>query len=356
MMRHDFFRRTTALALSVLLLAACSDEDKDSSATESATPKTLVTGAGATFPEPLYRAWIDGYATVAPDVTITYKGVGSGQGIKRFVAAEVDFGASDAAMTDAEITEVTKGVKLIPATAGMIVLAYNIENIGPGLKLTRDVLSDIFLGKIDRWDDPRIAEANPDLQLPTKLIQPVVRRDSSGTTFAFTKHLSAISDAWSDGPGAAKEIDWLGGVLTGSGNEGVAQKVKLSQGSIGYMEYGFAKRLGLPMAAVENKAGAFIPPSDDSGKAAISAAAKESLPDNLRLFLPDPPGPESYPMVSLTWLLLYGSYSDYDKAAALKAWLSWGLSDGQAMAIELGYIPLPDDIIAKASDALQSIN
>jgi len=351
-----YLGRLLFIALGVLFLSACGQEDAGTTAQDGMAAQNVVRGAGATFPEPLYRAWLDRFKSVEPDLAFSYEAVGSGEGIKRFIAEEVDFGASDAAMSDAEIAKVSRGAVLVPATAGMVVLAYNVDGIGSGLKLSRDVLVDIFLSKIDRWNDPRIADANPGVALPAKLIQPVVRRDSSGTTFAFSSHLSAISAAWQNGPGTGKQIDWPGGVLTGAGNEGVAQKVKVSQGAIGYMEYGFAKRLGLPMAAVENKAGQFVGPDDASGSSAIAAAADRDLPSNLRLFIPDPPGRESYPMVSLTWLLLYGTYRDHDTATALKALLSWGLSDGQSMATELGYIQLPKNIVAKATDALQSIN
>jgi phosphate transport system substrate-binding protein len=315
-----------------------------------------IKGAGATFPEPLYQKWIGRYQAGHPGVAFTYEGVGSGEGIKRFIAEKVDFGASDAAMNDAEIAQVQRGVKLIPATAGMVVLAYNLPGVEGELRLPRDVYPDIFLGKVRRWDDPRIVAANPHLKLPSKLIQTVVRRESSGTTFAFTNHLSAISTAWREGPGIGKQIDWPGGAMTGRGNEGVAQKVKISQGSIGYMEYGFARRLGLPIAVLQNKAGHFVKPDADSGRTALAAAASADLPANLRLFVPDPAGADSYPIVSLTWILLYDRYPDPAKAAALKEALAWGLSEGQAIAAEMGYIPLPKAITAKAAQAVATIH
>jgi phosphate transport system substrate-binding protein len=313
-----------------------------------------IQGAGATFPEPLYQEWIARYEEKHPEVDFSYEGVGSGEGIKRFIAEKIDFGASDAAMSDAEIEQVERGVKLIPATAGMVVLAYNLPGIGGELRLPRDVYVDIFRGNIARWDDRRIAAANPSLRLPAKLIQTVVRQDSSGTTFAFSSHLSALSKAWAEeGPGIGKQIDWPGGAMTARGNEGVAHKVKISQGSIGYMEYGFARRLGLPIAVLENKAGNFVKADADSGRAALAAATE--WPDNLRLFLPDPEGPASYPIVSLSWILLYNKYPEPEKAAALKAALTWALTDGQPIAEEMGYIPLPESIAAKATEAVASI-
>jgi phosphate transport system substrate-binding protein len=314
-----------------------------------------ISGAGATFPEPLYVAWMRRYGEERPDVSFSYEGVGSGEGIKRFIAGAVDFGGSDAAMTDEQIAQVSRGVNLIPTTAGMVVLAYNLPGVEGELRLPRDVYVDIFLGKVWRWDDPRLVAANPDLVLPSKLIQPVVRRDGSGTTFAFTNHLSAVSLDWRDGPGTGTQIDWPGGAMTGVGNEGVAQKVKISLGSIGYMEYGFAKRLGLPVASLENRDGDFVKPGAGSGQAALAAAAAADLPENLRLFVPDPPGPESYPIVTLSWLLLYGVYPEPEKAAALKAAVTWGLNQGQPIAEEMGYIPLPDNIAAAATRAVADI-
>jgi phosphate transport system substrate-binding protein len=237
----------------------------------------------------------------------------------------------------------------------MIVLAYNLPGVEGELRLPRDVYAGIFQAKIDRWDDDRIKAANPGLDLPAKLIQPVVRRDSSGTTFAFTNHLSAISPIWAEeGPGTGKLIDWPGAAMTALGNEGVAQKVKISHGSIGYMEYGFARRLGLPVATLQNKTGAYIKPSAESGRAALAAAAAD-LPDDLRLFIPDAEGPGSYPIVSLSWILLRAAYGDPAKANALTEAITQGLTEGQEIAEEMGYIPLPEEIVSKATAAVATV-
>lgn len=332
-------------------LVACGEH-----AVEADVPdgKLLVTGAGATFPEPLYQKWIEAYAETAPGAVFTYEGIGSGGGIKRFIAREVDFGASDAAMNDEEIAQVEGGVQLIPMAAGMVVLAYNIPGVEKGLKLSRDVYSDIFLGKIRTWDDPRIVKENPGIELPAKTIAVVVRRDGSGTTFAMTSHLASVSEEWKTGPGVGKLIDWPGNAMTANGNEGVARLVKISEGSIAYMGYEFASRLDLPMAALQNKDGGFVMPSAESGQAALARFA-DDMPENLRAFMPDPPGADSYPIVSYTWLLLYAEYAEYAKAAALKSAIRWGLSNGQRLAAELGYIPLPENVIAKADAALDRI-
>lgn len=356
------FRRIAsalALALVSVVLISCGKgtQDEPDQGQASRDAGTTLAGAGATFPEPLYQAWLKRYREIDPDIAVTYEGIGSGGGIKRFIAEEVDFGASDAAMSDAEIDRVTRGVKLIPATAGMVVLAYNLPGVEGDLRLPRDVYVDIFLGKIWRWDDPRIVAVNPGLELPSRLIQTVVRRDGSGTTYAFTKHLSSLSKAWrEEGPGTGKQLDWPGGAMTGKGNEGVAQKVNISYGAIGYMEYGFAQRLGLPMALLENRAGQFVRPDADSGRAALAAESRADLPANLRLFLPDPTGPSSYPIVTLSWILAYGRYAEPAKAEALKALLTWALDEGQDLAEGMGYIPLPDELTAKAMEAVAGIH
>jgi phosphate transport system substrate-binding protein len=347
--------RRAAFAVFVsILFAACGGESTEPT-TDSPTG-LQITGAGATFPEPLYQAWIRRYNEEQSDARFAYEGVGSSEGVKRFIAEAVDFGASDSAMTDEQIAQVARGAVLIPATAGMVVLAYNLPGVEGELRLPRDVYVDIFLGKIWKWDDPRIVAANPDLKLPSKLIQTVVRRDGSGTTFVFTNHLSTISPTWlNEGPGTGTLLDWPGGAMTGTGNEGVAHKIKISHGSIGYIEYYFAKRLGLPIATLQNQAGNFVKPDAESGRRTLEAAAAERMPENLRLFVPDPDAPDAYPIVSLSWLLLYGAYPESEKAAALKAALTWALNTGQPIAEELGYIPLPTNIVSAATRALETI-
>ncbi|MGB7933226.1 MAG: phosphate ABC transporter substrate-binding protein PstS [Gammaproteobacteria bacterium] len=350
-----------AVILCVALLLACGKEiSEPAAATPASDTATMlkIRGAGSTFAAPLIERWIKTYAQNHPGVSFSYDAVGSGEGIERFIAAGVDFGASDAAMNDAEIARVQppagRGVKLIPVTAGEVVIAYDIPDVSGELRLPRDVYVDIFLGRISRWDDLRIVAANPDMPLPAKRIQVVARRDSSGTTFAFTNHLSAISQTWRDDPGTGKLIDWPGGAMIALGNEGVAQRLRITRYSIGYLEYGFARRLGLPMAALENRAGEYVAPGPAGGKAALDAAA-QTIPDDLRLFLPDPPGAGAYPVVSLSWLLLNTSYSEPAKAAALRQAADWGLVQGQSTAEAMGYIPLPETLIRRARQALDDV-
>jgi phosphate transport system substrate-binding protein len=316
----------------------------------------LLEGAGATFPAPLYKRWIQAYAEERPQLQIKYDVVGSGEGIKRFLAHQVDFGASDAALSDEQLSAAGADVKMIPATAGLIALAYNLPGITEPLRLKRDVYADILLGKIRRWDDSRIAASNPGLALPKRDIVRVVRKDSSGTTYAFTNHLSAISDDWRDrGPGVGKMVDWPGNAMVAPGNEGVSARIKISVGAIGYVEYGQARRLGLAMALLENAAGQFVAPAEASGQAALTANLGE-MPANLRLFLPDPKGEEAYPIVTLSWLLLYPRYEGAGRSAAVKDFVTWGLVEGQAYSRELGFLPLPEDVARLSRSAVASIH
>ncbi len=320
----------------------------------SASAEVRLNGSGASFPFPIYSKWFKDFSKANKGARVDYQAKGSGAGIQDFTNQVVDFAASDAAMKDDEIAQVGRGVRLVPVTAGMVVIAYNIEGLEGDLKLPRDVYVDIFWGKIWRWDDPRIVAANPQLDLPSKLIQVVGRRDSSGTTYAFTSHLAAVNDEWRAGPGVGKLIDWPGGAVTGKGNEGVAHKIKISQGSIGYFEYGFAKRLGLPMAILQNKAGEYIAPSAHSGRLALASGSRQA-PEDLRVFITDTEATEAYPIVSYSWLLLYERYEDGRKASALKKAVRWGLNEGQSTAEEMGYIPLPDTIARRATEALDRI-
>jgi phosphate transport system substrate-binding protein len=353
--RRALLNAAVAALAAVTFIAGCFDDQQSNATAGDEAGRLVINGAGATFPEPLYQRWIDDYQKTAPDVAFRYEGVGSGEGIKRFLAETVDFGASDAAMSDADLAKVgDRGVVMVPMTAGMVVLAYNLPGIDD-LRLPRDVLVDIFGGRIAYWDDPRIAAANPRLNLPHRSITPVVRRDSSGTTFILTNHLSAVDDWWrTEGPGVGKQIDWPGKAMEVNYNAGVAERVRIAEGAIGYMEYEFADRLGLPIAALQNKAGQYVRPSPPAGTEALASA--DVIPDDLRVFIPDPPGAGAYPIVSYTWLLLYQRYPEPAKAAALRDAVDWGLSDaGQRVAESMRYIPLPEQMKALAMGKVSSI-
>ena len=309
-------------------------------------------GTGATFPAPLYQRWFSEYNKLHPEVQINYQPLGSGAGVKQFQQGLVNFGASDAAMTDAEIKAVKDGVVLLPMTAGSIVLAYNIPGAPAEVKLSREAYSGIFLGKITSWDDPAIAKANPGAKLPSTKITVVTRSDGSGTTFVFTTHLSAISPEWKAGPGAGKSVNFPVGVA-GKGNPGVTALIKQTPGAIGYVEYGYAKQTGMPMAELENHNGKFVKADLDSGKNALATVA---LPADLRAWIPDPQGDAAYPIVTYTWLLCYKKYQDPKIAQTLKSVIQFGLTDGQKDSVELGYIPLPPNVVTTVSKAAEQIS
>lgn len=312
-----------------------------------------VLGAGATFPAPLYKKWLAEFHAVHPDLVVEYQAVGSGAGVSRFIHQTVDFGASDAAMSDEEISQVDAGVQLVPTAAGSIVVAYNLPQVESGLKLRRATYVDVFLGKIVDWDDARIQADNPGVKLPALSITIAARQDSSGTTFAFTNHLAAISNQWRDGgPGIGKVIDWPGSAMLGSGNEAVAGLVKRSPGTIGYVEFGVAERAGLAMARLENKAGHFVAPTSNTGLATLADA---TLPDNLRAFFPDPDGAQSYPIVTYTWLMLYRNYESPRKADDVKRFVRWCLTAGQQYNESFGYIRLTPQVASRALQALDEI-
>jgi len=318
-----------------------------------------IRGAGATFPSLLYNQWFAIYQSQHAKTMITYDAVGSGEGVQRFIGKNVkeekfvDFGASDAAMTDEQISEVSEGVVMVPATAGSLVLVYNLPDLSEDLRLSREAYAGIFLGEINNWNDRRIAMTNPGGKLPNLTIAPVVRQDSSGTTFAFTNHLSAINKTWHDRYGAATIIDWPGNAMRATGNEGVASRVQHSIGAIGYVGYEFARKLGLKMATLENSSGDFIRPDQTNGLAALSAV---DLPQNLRVFIPDPKGRNAYPIVTLSWILLRKSYDDAEKGNEIRELFQWCLRDGQEYAAELGYIPLPSDVKTRSLSALSTVN
>ncbi|HUB68268.1 MAG TPA: phosphate ABC transporter substrate-binding protein PstS [Candidatus Methylacidiphilales bacterium] len=308
--------------------------------------------SGATFPAPLYQRWFAEYNKIHPDVQVNYQGTGSGAGIKAFTGGLTDFGASDAAMTDTEIAAVKDGgVLLLPMTAGSIVLSYNLPGVTDSIKLPRSVYPAIFLGQITKWNDPKIAAANPGVALPDLPITVAYRADGSGTTFNFTGHLAAISADFKAKVGQGKLVKWPVGV-GGKGNDGVSALIKQTPGTIGYVEFGYAQQIKLPMATLENQAGKFIVPTADSGAAALGQV---TLPDNLRAFITDPPGDGSYPIVTYTWWLVHAQYSKPGVATTIKALAAWCLTDGQKFAPELGYLPLPSNVVEKVQAAAATI-
>jgi phosphate transport system substrate-binding protein len=353
--REESMKIATGVWLSIALLLCATlggsalslDQDGVASAADSIT----LQGTGATFPAPLYQKWFSEYNQKHPEVQINYQALGSGAGVKQFQQGLVNFGASDAAMTDEEMKKVKDGVVLLPMTAGAIVISYNIPGV-TDLKLSRAAYSGIFLGKIKQWNDPIVAKANPGVTIPATPITVVTRSDGSGTTFVFTTHLSAISPEWKAGPGAGKSVSFPVGVA-GKGNPGVTALIKQTPGAIGYVEYGYAKQTGMPMAELENHNGKFVKADLQSGKDALATV---QLPPDLRVWIPDPGGDSAYPIVTYTWLLCYKKYDDPKIAQAIKAVVQFGLTDGQKDSVELGYIPLPPNVVTVVTKALDQIS
>ncbi|MEH2278009.1 MAG: phosphate ABC transporter substrate-binding protein PstS [Nostoc sp.] len=368
---HRLTGSISVLALTISLAACGGQQNSDNTATKdtpsgTATDTTAssttkldlggnikLSGAGASFPAPLYDTWFTDLNKKYPNLQVDYASVGSGAGVEQFIKGTVDFGASDVAMKDEEIQKVPadRGVILLPVTAGSIVLAYNLPDVAE-LKLPRAVYADILLGKIKSWDDPQIAKANPGAKLPKLSITVVYRSDGSGTTGVFTKHLSAISPEWKTKVGEGKTVNWPTGVGA-KGNEGVTAQIQQTQGSIGYVEYGYAKQNSLKFAALENKGGKFIVASEESASKTLASA---TLPPDLRVFISDPEGADSYPIVTYTWILAYKKYPNAAKAKAVEAAIEYALTDGQKHATTLGYVPLPQNVITKVAAAADQIS
>jgi phosphate transport system substrate-binding protein len=345
--------RLSAIVMPLMITALLGREFsglKASAAQFSGSQITLL-GTGASFPAPLYELWFRQYNRIHPEVQINFQALGSGAGIKQFQQGLVDFAASDAAMTDQQLASVKDGVAMLPMTAGAVVLAYNLPGYDGELRLSRQAYAAIFLGRITRWDDPAIARVNPGKHLPSSPIVVVTKSDASGTTFVFTLHLSAISEAWSNGPGTGTAVDFPVGIAA-KGTLGVTALIKHTPGAIGYVEFGYAVQTGMPMATLENKRGKFIKPSLGSGAAALASI---KLPANLRAWLPDPDGAETYPIVTYTWILCRRHYSDPKIAAALRLVLGYCLTEGQAYSTGLGYIPLPETVIHSVTAALDQL-
>lgn len=319
-----------------------------------AQPVSL-TGAGASFPAPLYQNWFVQLNQEVPDLQVNYQSVGSGAGVEQFTQGTIDFGASDVAMTDEEMAKVKGGALTLPVTAGAIVLAYNLPGVEGELKLTRDAYTSIFLGEITNWNDPKIAEANPDLKLPDLPITVVHRADGSGTTAVFTQHLSAVNENWKSKVGSGKTVEWprTGKFIGSKGNEGITASIQQNQGSIGYVEYGYAKNNDITMATLENKAGQFVAPNEESETATLDSV---TLPEDLRAFITDPEGEKSYPIVTYTWMLVNKQYDDPNKARAIEGMIQYALTQGQKSSAELGYIPLPKSVVEKVAAAADQIS
>ncbi|CAF0702622.1 phosphate ABC transporter substrate-binding protein PstS [Candidatus Methylacidithermus pantelleriae] len=299
----------------------------------------LINGAGATFPYPLYSKWFNEYQHVDPTVRFNYQSIGSGGGQRQILERTVDFGASDAPMSDENLAKAPGKILHIPTVGGAVVVTYHLPG-NPKLKLTGPVLADIFLGKITKWTDPQITRLNPTAKLPDADIVVVHRSDGSGTTYIWTDYLCSVSPEWKERVGKGTSVNWPVG-LGAKGNEGVTGQVKQTPNSIGYVELIYAIQNRLPVAAIQNQAGVFIEPTLDSITAAFEGA---TIPDDFRFSLVNPPGEKAYPIAGATWLLVYAEQKDPQKGKKLVEFLRWALTDGEKIAKSLHYAPLPESL------------
>ncbi|HVN47268.1 MAG TPA: phosphate ABC transporter substrate-binding protein PstS [Bacteroidota bacterium] len=312
----------------------------------NALAQVNLNGAGATFPYVIYSKWFDVYGK-QNGVLFNYQSIGSGGGIKQVTEGTVDFGASDAALTETQMQAIKDKQKSdilhIPTVMGAVVLTYNLPEAGKDLRLTPDVLAQIYLGQITNWSDAKIKAVNPEKNLPNKSIIVIHRSDGSGTTNIFTDYLKKISKTWAVNIGMGTSVSWPVG-LGGKGNEGVSGLVKQSSGSIGYVELAYAVKNGLPYASLKNKDGNFVEPTFDAVSAAAAGGAK-NMPADLRVSLTDADGKDSYPICGFTWLLIYKNGPDKNKAKEIVKFLRWAMTDGQAFAKDLYYAPLPAPVV-----------
>ena len=319
----------------------------------AAAAQTLINGAGATFPYPIYSKWFDAYTRVDPEARFNYQSIGSGGGIKQISSRTVDFGATDGPMTDEQLKQAPGELLHIPAVLGADVVTYNLPG-SPKLRFTPDVIADIFLGKITKWNDARLTAVNPGVGLPDQPIVVVHRSDGSGTTYIWVDYLSKVSAEWQQKVGKGTSVNWPVG-LGGKGNEGVAGQVKNTPGALGYVELAYAATNKLPVGLVRNAAGKFIEPTIESTTAAAAGAAR-NMPADFRVSLTNPPGDDAYPIASFTWLLVYREQPDQAKGRAIVNFLWWMSHEGQKSAADLLYEPLPPQVVKQIEARIKEIN
>ncbi|HET7273657.1 MAG TPA: phosphate ABC transporter substrate-binding protein PstS [Longimicrobiaceae bacterium] len=349
---------TLAVAFALTTLAACGGDEgatpgamTQQTASEAGT--MTLTGAGATFPYPIYSKWFSSYADLEP-VRVNYQSIGSGGGIRQLTEGTVDFGASDAPMNAGEL-ERAPGTLHLPTVVGAIAVTYNLPGVEETLKLNGAVLDAIFRGEIGEWDHPSIQSLNPGVALPDRDILVVHRSDGSGTTYVFTDYLSTVSPTWREMVGTGKSVDWPVG-LGAKGNEGVTGQVEQTDGSIGYVEQVYAQQNELPMAAIENQSGEFVVPTLAATTAAAEGVASELTEDSsFGVSIVDAPGESAYPIAAWTYLLVPPNMPSCEKARALAELYEWALTDGSDMARETGYAPLPANLRELALERWQSV-
>ncbi|MFY9550667.1 MAG: phosphate ABC transporter substrate-binding protein PstS [Thermoanaerobaculia bacterium] len=315
--------------------------------------KIQINGAGATFPYPICSKWFSEYNKLHPEVEINYQSIGSGGGIRQLINETVFFGATDGPMTDEQLFSAPGKVLHLPTVLGAVVPIYNIPGVDTQLKFTGKVLGDIILGTVNKWNDPAIAALNPGVKLPATDITVVHRSDGSGTTYIFVDYLSKVSPEFKKKVGVATSVNWPVGV-GGKGNEGVAGLVKQTPGSIGYVELIYAKQNKIDYGSVQNLEGEFVTATLESVTAA-AAAAEKNMPKDFRVSITNAPGKGAYPISSFTWILLYESPKDKQRARIMVDFMKWALTEGQKFAPDLGYAPLPAAVVALEMEALKRI-
>ena len=314
--------------------------------------QTTLNGAGATFPNPMYSKWFSEYGKSHPGVQINYQPIGSGGGIRQVTAGTVDFGASDMPMTDKQLQDAKSKILNIPTVLGAVVPAYNIPGVSGEVKFSPDVLADIFLGKISKWNDKAITLVNPGMTFPDANIIVVHRSDGSGTSFIWTDFLSKVSPEWKSQVGSDTSVKWPIG-MGGKGNEGVAGLIRQLSGSIGYVELIYAVQNKIPYGSVRNSSGIFVKASLEGVTAAAASAPK--MPADFRVSITNAPGKDAYPISSFTWLLIPAQSKDPAKGKILNEFLNWMVTDGQKMTTALAYAPLPDNVVTKVKDAIKQV-
>ena len=321
--------------------------------TAAAATAQNLNGAGATFPNPIYSRWFTEFNHLHPEVKINYQAVGSGAGIRQVSEGTVDFGASDAIMTDQQIAEAKVKVLALPTVLGAVVPIYNLPGVNGDIKFSQDAIAGIYLGKITKWNDPYLTHENPGVNLPDKQILTVHRTDGSGTTYIFTDYLSKVSPLWKSTVGAAASVKWPSAGVGGKGNDGVAGLVEHTQYSIGYVELIYAAQNHIPFGEIRNAAGKYVKASTDGVTAA--AANLKSMPADFRVSITDAPGAASYPISSFTWLLIPVHSADPAKGKALVGFLNWMLSNGEGEAAGMTYAPLPKAVADRVHQAIGTL-
>jgi len=312
-----------------------------------------INAAGATAPYPIYNRWFSEYATAHPTVKINYQSIGSGGGIKQVTEGTVDFGASDGPMSDQQLSEAKVKVMHIPTVLAAVVPIFNLPGVSKDVNFSGDVIADIYLGKITKWSDPRIAKDNPGVSFPSTPILPVYRSDGSGTTFIFSDFLTTVSPGWAAGPGKGSAIKWPAGIGA-KGSEGVAGMVRQTPGALGYVELVYALQNKIQYGAVKNAAGKFLKATPEGATEAAAGAAK-TMPADFRVSIVNAPGAGAYPISSFTWLLIPTHFTDPAKAKAVADFLHWMLTTGESEASGMGYAPLPKPVADKVAIAIKTI-